>query len=55
MSEHNVTYRIVQYGDKWRATILVDGFVLEQEKFYHYHEAESWCRLHINSLHTALA
>lgn len=53
--QHQITYRILYYDDRYTATIYVDSFRLMHERFYYYHDAASWIRIQLGILHRALA
>ena len=54
MSQHVVTYTIVPFGARYRATILVDNYPIEKNFFYHMRDAEVWARKQVATLQANL-
>ena len=54
MSQHVVTYTIVPFGARYRCTILVDGYSIEKNFFYHMRDAEVWARKQVATLQANL-
>ena len=55
MANHQVTYTITAFGARWRCQILVDGYPVNKNHFYHMRDAEMWCRQQVEILRTQLA